>query len=31
MKETLADITEAWSDLGWKPKVDIFDWLRGQI
>lgn len=31
MKETLADISEAWNDLGWRPKVEIFEWLRGKI
>ena len=31
MRETLADIRKAKSELSWKPKVDIIDWIGGQV
>lgn len=31
MKETLADIEKAKTKLNWKPKVDILDWIKGQL
>ena len=31
MRETLADIGKARSELTWKPKVDIVDWIRTQL
>lgn len=31
MKETLADISKAKKELTWKPKIDVLDWIRGQL
>ncbi len=31
MRETLADIRKAKTELTWKPKIDIMDWVRTQI
>jgi len=31
MKETLADIRKAKTELTWKPKVNILDWIKTQV
>lgn len=31
MRETLADIRKSKSELTWKPKIDIIDWIRTQL
>lgn len=31
MKETLLDISKAWRDLTWRPKVDMMDWIKTQV
>jgi len=31
MRETLADIRKAKTELTWKPKVDILEWIRTQL
>ena len=31
MKETLADITKIKQDCIWKPKVNVFDWIRSKV
>ena len=31
MRETLADIRKSKSELTWKPKIDIIDWIRAQL
>jgi len=31
MSETLLDISKAWVDLNWKPKVNMMDWIRTQL
>ena len=31
MSETLLDISKAWRDLTWKPKVDMMDWIGTQV
>jgi UDP-glucose 4-epimerase len=31
MRETLADISKAKSELTWKPKIDVLDWIRTQL
>jgi len=31
MRETLADIRKAKTELTWKPKVNILDWIKTQL
>ena len=31
MKETLADIRKAKTELAWRPKVNILDWIQTQL
>lgn len=31
MRETLADIGKAKSELTWKPKINILDWIKTQL
>lgn len=31
MRETLADISKAKSELTWKPKIDVLEWIRTQL
>ena len=31
MRETLADIGKACSELMWKPKVSVLEWIKNQL